>query len=54
MSKINLEGKIPGREKDPSSHSVKTTEKISIEELVERIRNKTQQIRTKKARNSGF
>ncbi|HLR24856.1 MAG TPA: hypothetical protein VK112_03240 [Fodinibius sp.] len=53
MTKINLEGKVPGREK-PSPYTVNGTEEMSIEEIVENIRQKIQHIQEKKARNSGF
>ncbi|HLR26707.1 MAG TPA: hypothetical protein VK112_12645 [Fodinibius sp.] len=54
MAKINLEGQIPGRENAPSAYTINGAEEMSIEELVESIREKIQLIRTKKARNSRF
>ena len=52
MGNINLEGNIPDGDKDQSTFSVKDGEEMTMEELVESIRDKIQNLHKKNAINN--
>ena len=49
MAKLNLEGKVPGTQKEKTTFSVKGADTMTIEQLVEQIRDKIQRLQKNKA-----